>query len=873
MSLALTDFGFQETQVADIERMLVQLFGSPTGAGLINFTQTGQGAFTRTLIAKVRETRTPQDFGAIADGTSHTLAERYTNLAAAQADFPTSTSLTNQIDRVALEAFFLTGGGTIFTGNFYCDPFTVNNIFKVRCYKGVMFTPASRVYAGGNTTQPFIKFNSGCAGFEWEGAGLIDMRKSFFGAPSTVPSIQYWSGVEVNCSDWTMVGAGLKVINSYGYGWYIHDVGGFRADALPNEGCCAAIGIINCANLGTWKVDSLHVKNSDNRFDGVTGADFNYHVVDVRECNDFVIGSAVIDGATAKQAAGRGVFISGMTLAVNSDYKIGEIITLNMAPVVQAEMAVLATSIPGNQDWVIDSIYSRHAIDLGLELGGSTGGQIGKVRLDGEYRKTRVVKGTLISAKAGSFEDSADAPRSGRPLSSGDKNYIGSAILTRSPRPITLRGPGWRFGHVEIGGANDVGIRIGNLGNTESSFPNAPLIEPNDTVFDNVWIHGSSGPGINHANGNRLKFGRVLLENNGYDSGLGSAVDGAGYLYRAAGGFAADHAVVNGLHIDQIEFRSHIGTLTDTITYAAQTPVLNTLMPGTDMYCVEVYLKKPNLVQLGESIVAKNVLAGPTDCICRVVDLGPTDKVILQVPSAAPWLVNSNVVAMTGTFSNITTTLNGSGSLLLTEITGPAVLYHVASGQFVRVTKATTDILGIIAVAPGTPLVGATLQRVTTSLQYLDSQKYGFVMDNTDMSNLVIGSIMGNATAEISRINDVILQPGQGRWYENEANIFTGGALSPILTGLPVGYVMEKWRFILTTGVTGPTTSFELNVNNVTLALLTGIGLTVGTKASGNANYTIVPADVINLKAVGGTPTAGRIKIGVFIRRIGAESY
>ncbi len=58
---------------------------------------------TETLQDKLREQISVKDFGAIADGTSHPLSERYATLAAAQADYPHADSLANEIDWAAFQ--------------------------------------------------------------------------------------------------------------------------------------------------------------------------------------------------------------------------------------------------------------------------------------------------------------------------------------------------------------------------------------------------------------------------------------------------------------------------------------------------------------------------------------------------------------------------------------------------------------------------------------------------------------------------------------------------------------------------------------------------------------------------------------------------
>ena len=68
------------------------------------FTQSGTGAVVRTVAAKARDTIHAKDFGWIGDGTSHPLSGIYGSLAAAQADYPHVTSLSQEIDWAALQA-------------------------------------------------------------------------------------------------------------------------------------------------------------------------------------------------------------------------------------------------------------------------------------------------------------------------------------------------------------------------------------------------------------------------------------------------------------------------------------------------------------------------------------------------------------------------------------------------------------------------------------------------------------------------------------------------------------------------------------------------------------------------------------------------
>lgn len=76
--------------------VLIQL-AKPTGANLIGVSPQGN---LSQLILFV----TPEQFGAIGDGTVHPLSERYSTLAAAQAVYPHATALTQTIDWAACQA-------------------------------------------------------------------------------------------------------------------------------------------------------------------------------------------------------------------------------------------------------------------------------------------------------------------------------------------------------------------------------------------------------------------------------------------------------------------------------------------------------------------------------------------------------------------------------------------------------------------------------------------------------------------------------------------------------------------------------------------------------------------------------------------------
>lgn len=86
-------------------------------AGSDSFLQAGLGARSRSPQDKMRDVFSVKDFGAIGDGASHPLSQRYPTLALAQVDYPHASLLTDEIDWAAAQAAVnyakAVGGGCI----------------------------------------------------------------------------------------------------------------------------------------------------------------------------------------------------------------------------------------------------------------------------------------------------------------------------------------------------------------------------------------------------------------------------------------------------------------------------------------------------------------------------------------------------------------------------------------------------------------------------------------------------------------------------------------------------------------------------------------------------------------------------------------
>jgi len=89
----------------------------------LSFVQTGTGAVARTVQGKLLESVSVKDFGAIGDGTLHTVAEwiipgalgRYVSLEALQVDYPHVTATTDSIDWAAIQKTLNVSGSALVT--------------------------------------------------------------------------------------------------------------------------------------------------------------------------------------------------------------------------------------------------------------------------------------------------------------------------------------------------------------------------------------------------------------------------------------------------------------------------------------------------------------------------------------------------------------------------------------------------------------------------------------------------------------------------------------------------------------------------------------------------------------------------------------
>jgi hypothetical protein len=144
-----------------------------SGSTTIPFTQTGVGAVPTTVDAKLKTMPSVKDFGAIGDGGTHPLSERYATLAAAQAVYPFVTSLAQTIDWAAIQAATNTissGRGTVYIPKgVYITKDEIDcssNSYDMLAYEG----DAAQTYVRNYAASPMATFN--CSGSVFKVAAL-----------------------------------------------------------------------------------------------------------------------------------------------------------------------------------------------------------------------------------------------------------------------------------------------------------------------------------------------------------------------------------------------------------------------------------------------------------------------------------------------------------------------------------------------------------------------------------------------------------------------------------------------------------------------------------------------------------------------------
>jgi hypothetical protein len=165
---------------------------------LVNSTDPAKGAaligidsavgISRTVFGKLSESVSFLDFGAIGDGASHPLSERYATLALAQADYPFATSLSNEIDRCAIQLAVTsaTSGASLIGGRY---SYVIDA--PVSCLNKQPFRVVGGVYNWNGLSSNVFKLEGTCFQPEFvfcvfKGTGVPQLTQGAIGCSSGV---------------------------------------------------------------------------------------------------------------------------------------------------------------------------------------------------------------------------------------------------------------------------------------------------------------------------------------------------------------------------------------------------------------------------------------------------------------------------------------------------------------------------------------------------------------------------------------------------------------------------------------------------------------------------------------------------------------
>lgn len=187
-------------------RAMLGSSGNGNGDSLIAVKSPLTGGVARTQHDKNTDYVTPEDFGAIGDGTSHPLSEKFSTIAAAQAVYPFVTALTQTIDWAAIQSVINSG-----------KPLLLKSAYVA----GNKFTSSNRNISiiGEGLKKSKIIFSTTDGGFDFtftpQGSGVTPQQL-------TLSSFSIETGVNVTTpaikANW-----GSRQPNAYGQAW-ISDV-------------------------------------------------------------------------------------------------------------------------------------------------------------------------------------------------------------------------------------------------------------------------------------------------------------------------------------------------------------------------------------------------------------------------------------------------------------------------------------------------------------------------------------------------------------------------------------------------------------------------------------------------------------------------
>lgn len=269
---------------SDLEGRLRDTVNPLNGGSIVGFNIPS--GYARTLYSKARDVFSVKDFGAIGDGSSHPLSERFSSLAEAQAVYPHATALTEQIDWAAIQSAINTAVATAKPASIYLPDgkYLVNKRITVNPSLDCA-TPVDRITIFGNGGHR--SYDSGDdmpASISASGSldAVLDLRacRKFmvrgvgFFAPSTCERIIRF-GAEDCANQASMIRVGT-LDNCLFYGAQ-RVIDAFLTSGFNAKYCNISRGTrrgISLNACGDWSVDECFINNIGPILTGGLGSDY-----------------------------------------------------------------------------------------------------------------------------------------------------------------------------------------------------------------------------------------------------------------------------------------------------------------------------------------------------------------------------------------------------------------------------------------------------------------------------------------------------------------------------------------------------------------------------------------------------------------------
>ena len=782
------------------------------------FTQTGVGATPTTVAAKLKDTVSVKDFGAVGDGVAD--------------------------DTAAFQAFFNAGGGYIPDGIYMIDDTIIANKARVRCSNNAIVKKRS----GTTANSILIDFRAGSEYSEWVG-GIIDgnraaLKASYASLNPTYPDYFLgWFGMKTGAAHIQIHNLIFQNFVSKP-AWFAGDYNIISNITVIDHGDAIVFGwrwfgagryLSRPTGDGAYgqRVNNVHSIRCDN--DGVL---VFQHAIDLMSCEagSFDSLSVVAQGG---DSSGGSAWCSGITVErchscsfSNWKYESPTADTLYH----------LGLSFLGDINCTLSNPIVYDIAGLALELNGCLNMAISNPILDGNFRATTAAPvGSNQSYGISYYSGVWNSERNTKSLLQSSSCTVTGGKVQRFTRGAILRGSDLTLSGTAFNGNLMEGAVIEEQ-TMNGFFTGSNLAITDNVLISNCNIANNGSSGLNIASAKNVSVNGGFCGNNGQNTGA-STRDGIRLT-------TTRNASIVGVTL--ADTQDWIDT--DTCSFSPQAPVNGR---------VTVYISALGRIEIGQTIRLVNG-TGSGDLVGKVVAIGEDDDVVLETSSSLS--DTGNTSTLSGTWSGSGTTLTGAGTSATTQIRGQT--YVTNGSEWRRVVQATDNTSIRINSAFTTPLSGATLTLLLVDVAGIPSQQNGVRAFGAALGVLLAKN---NYSGNLAQKTNLSVHRNQlpGSEYFRLTTTEPRAANNNLQTQIPIGHRLIGIATNNDVAISGPSvTSYSISLVTSTLAAIetiaTGVGLAQNTKVTGVVGGSTMLENNNLLRCVfagGGAPTAGTITV------------